>query len=102
MQWFENIRRAGRHWLLRRLPPCEQLLPVISQRLDRKLPLRERIVLNLHLFACKWCLNYARQLTFLRDTFRAQAKEVDREEISRDVYLSADAKERIKESLRRF
>jgi hypothetical protein len=70
----------------------------MSQRLDRKLSVRERVVLNLHLFVCKWCLDYARQLSFLRDTVRTEAKRLE-EEPADNSGLPMAAKERMKRSL---
>ena len=101
MKWqpFKKIRESCRYWLLRRLPSCEDLLPVMSQQLDRKISLRDRIKLNLHLFVCKWCVDYAKQLSFLRDTVRIQANKFDNSEMTDEHSLSSDAKERMKRSL---
>src|SRR5262245_48918218 len=101
MKWqpFKKIRQSFRYWLLRRLPTCEDLLPVISQQLDRKISLRQRITLNLHLFVCKWCLDYAKQLSFLRDAVRIEANRFDNSEMKDEHTLSSDAKKRMKRSL---
>jgi len=101
MKWqpFKKIKQSCRYWLLRRLPTCEDLLPVISQQLDHKISLRQRITLNLHLFVCKWCLDYAKQLSFLRNAVRIEADRIDNAEIATEHSLSSDAKERMKRSL---
>jgi hypothetical protein len=95
MNWqpFKKLRQTCRYWLLHRLPTCEDLLPVMSQQLDRKISIRQRITLNLHLFVCKWCLDYAKQLSFMRDAVRIEAKQIN------ENSLSSDAKERMKRSL---
>ena len=100
MKWqpVAKMRQALRYWLLRRLPTCEQLLPVMSRQLDQKLSIRERIVLNLHLFVCKWCLDYAKQLSFLRETVRTETKNIDAQETA-GAGLSEEAKERMKRAL---
>ena len=98
-QLFKKIRQRCRHWLLRRLPTCEDLLPVISQRLDRKISVHQWITLNVHLFVCKWCLDYARQLSFMRDAVRIEADRIDSPEMKDKDSLSSDAKERMKRFL---
>jgi hypothetical protein len=95
MKWqlFKKLRQTCRYWLLHRLPTCEDLLPVMSQQLDRKISIRQRIALNLHLFVCKWCLDYSKQLSFMRDAVRIEANRIN------ENSLSSEAKERMKRSL---
>ena len=38
-----------------------------GEAVDRKLPLRQRFGLRVHLMLCKWCRRYGKQITFLRD-----------------------------------
>ena len=45
---------------------CKQASQIISQSLERKLNIRERFVLRLHLFICKYCLRFSQQLRTLR------------------------------------
>lgn len=47
---------------------CKQTSSLSSQRLDRDLTQREKISLNMHLFVCNMCKQYAKQLEFLRQT----------------------------------
>jgi hypothetical protein len=95
----KTIRQKCRHWLLRRLPTCEDLLPVISQQLDGKIKVRQWIVLNLHLFVCKWCVDYAKQLSFLRKAVRIEADQINYPDITDEHSLSSEAKDRMKRSL---
>ncbi len=44
---------------------CEDVAPLISQSLDRKLPLSERTAVALHLMICLGCRRYRRQLLML-------------------------------------
>jgi hypothetical protein len=67
-----KIRRFLRHWLLRRQKPCRELVPLLSESLDRRLSLRERLELRLHLFVCAWCARYLEQIKFLRSAIRAR------------------------------
>ena len=79
---------------------CKQVSRLISESLDRDLPLRQRMSMRMHLFMCKLCSRYSRQSLSLREAIRLQSER--EEEI--DVYpasLSSEARERIKESLSR-
>ena len=43
-----------------------------SEALDHPLSFRQRIGLRIHLFLCKWCNRYGRQLRFLRSAAHQQ------------------------------
>src|SRR5262249_41865731 len=101
MAWhpLKRVRRESRRWLLRRLPTCESLLPLMSASLDRKLTVREKIPLYLHFFVCKWCVDYAKQISFLGDVVRFDMGQ-DPDNPPDDAVLSDDAKARIKRTIR--
>ena len=44
---------------------CKQISQLISQSLDRKLTLRERFALKLHLFICNKCKQFSQHLQTL-------------------------------------
>lgn len=44
---------------------CKQATSLVSQSLEHKLSLGQRLNLKLHLFICHLCRNYARQLRFM-------------------------------------
>jgi len=46
---------------------CEEAARLISDSLDRKLPLRQRVALRMHLLMCKFCPTFRQQLILLRD-----------------------------------
>lgn len=46
--------------------PCKEVTRLVSQGLDRKLDLGERIALRLHFVICTGCRNFNRQMEFLR------------------------------------
>ena len=46
-------------------PNCKEATHLQSEALDRKLSFAERIGLRIHLFLCKWCRRYAKQVKFL-------------------------------------
>lgn len=98
MKFTYKMRLAGRRWLLRRLPPCDRLVPVMSDSLDRDLPLHGRLILRLHLFVCMRCTRYLKQLKLMRAAIRAKSAKLLVEEPA-GTSLSTEARERIKRAL---
>ena len=98
MGWYDKTKHAVRFWLLRRLPPCQQTVEIISQSLERPLSTRERVLLKLHLWVCMWCVWYLEHLQLIRDTARKDSQDLP--ELDPSVTgLSAEARERIKQQL---
>jgi hypothetical protein len=54
---------------------CKEATHLVSQGLDRRLGLAERVALRLHLLVCDGCANFSRQMAFLR---KAMARLADR------------------------
>jgi anti-sigma factor RsiW len=44
---------------------CKQAAALISQQLDRELPLADRLALRLHLAACRACPTFDRQMRLI-------------------------------------
>ncbi len=98
LKTYDKLKHTIRYWLLRKLPTCQQTVEKISQSMERKLTLRERIDLKLHLWICAWCQWYLEHLKIIRDAARAKgAESPDLESMSPS--LSAEARERIKRKL---
>lgn len=76
---------------------CKETSRLLSESLDRPLPLRTRITLRWHLSMCRLCTRYYRQLRFLRRVMGTLPDHVD--QAAPDDCLSQEAKERIKEHL---
>ena len=95
--WYKKIKRTGRRWLLRRLPPCEQIVAMISQSLERPLSLRERVLRRLHLWVCIWCVWYQDHLQIMRKTLRTTPTTPEIDLPGPD--LSKEARERIRRNL---
>ena len=53
-----------------RMLTCKEASHLISQGLDRPLPLHRRLLLRLHLLWCEACRRYDRQARFLREAMR--------------------------------
>ena len=49
-----------------KLLACREVTQLVSQGLDRELPLGERLAVRLHFMVCKHCRNVSRQMAFLR------------------------------------
>jgi hypothetical protein len=58
-----------------KLLSCQEVTRLVSQGLDRRLGLGERIAVRVHLLICDGCTNFTRQVKFLR---RAVARLGDR------------------------
>jgi len=93
---FNKIRHEIRYWLLRRLPTCQDLVPVLSESLERPLGARERLVVHAHLLTCVWCVWYLDQLRTLRDLAHRRAANSD--DAQRSMLADA-ARERIRRRL---
>lgn len=98
---YNKIKHAVRWWLLRRLPACKQIVKVISESMERKLSLRERITVKLHLWICLWCVWYLEHLNLMRDTIRTKASQEPNLDSSSLPPLSPEARERMKVRLSR-
>jgi len=98
MVWYDKIKHAVRFWLLRRLPPCQQTVEIISQSLERPLSMRERVLLKLHLWVCMWCVWYLEHLQLIRDTVSKDSQDMPELDPS-SPGLSPEARERIKQRL---
>jgi hypothetical protein len=77
---------------------CHDMTGLISQAQDTTLPRGTRWKMKLHFTLCVWCRRYRKQLRVLRRTLLVlTAKEPD----LLNEKLPADAKERLKEALKK-
>jgi hypothetical protein len=82
MSWYDKTKRTIRSWLLRWLPADKQTVELISQSMERPLTLRERVLLKLHLWVCRWCQRYLEHLQLMREALRVQENENDEAKVS--------------------
>lgn len=94
---YEKLKHTVRYWLLRNLPTCQKTVATISESMERRLTLGERIKTKLHVWICVWCQWYLEHLHLVRDASRAQAEKAP--EMMTDATLSSDARERIRRRL---
>ena len=75
---------------------CKQASQLVSQSLDRKLNMRERFALKLHLFICKYCLRFSQQLAAIRVALLRNTQAIENDA---SLTLSPEAKARITQAL---
>ena len=73
---------------------CKEVSELVSESLERELPLRRRMAVQLHLMMCSMCRTYQKQTLQLRDAMRTYAHREPTE------HLSKDARQRIKNALK--
>jgi hypothetical protein len=93
---LSKLKQAWIIWLAGKLPPCNQIIRIGSEALDRPLTLPERVQVKLHLLICEWCERYLRQARLLRETLPHHPEDVEK---TPSAKLSPDARDRIRRSL---
>ena len=79
---------------------CTDVTKLVSESMDRSLPLGKRIGVRLHLLICKFCARYERQLLLIRETARGLAATVEAPGGPFGEPLSEEARERIRIALK--
>jgi len=97
---MKNLRRRLLISLAHRLPACEQTTPLLSAAMEKRLSLRQRILVTLHLLTCSLCRRYQQQLDFLRDTSQRFEARLSEDRKPAPPALSQEARERMRRSLR--
>ena len=72
---------------------CKEVSQLVSQSLDRPLPIGKRIAVRMHLMICTLCRRYQRQLHFLQQATRQLPEHLD---ASATLQLSDAARQRIR------
>ena len=78
---------------------CKQAARLVSLSFERRLTLRERFSMRLHLMMCKTCTYYGRQIKALRTIFERHEEVLDNTPASSDEKLGAQARQRIKDAM---
>ena len=81
------------HWMFK----CKEVSRMISDSMDRKLPLHHRVMIRIHLAMCKHCSRFRRQLLLIRETCRHLTQPF--EVIDPAITLPSAARERINAAL---
>jgi len=80
------------------IPTCEEVTQLVSESMDRTLPLGKRIAVRIHFLGCRFCRRFRRQLLLIRKA--GQYYKDNAAEDKDDHSLSPEAIERIKQSLK--
>ena len=78
---------------------CKEVSKLVSESLDRKLPLWTRVGLWMHLGMCRVCRGFRRDLVHLHKETRQHAQEIERDVHETDVKLSEETRQRMKRLL---
>ena len=71
---------------------------MVSESMDRKFPLHHRILVTVHLFMCRYCNRFKKQLLILRNA--VECEDIHEEDLGRSPSLSKETHERIKQAMR--
>ena len=84
-----------KHWMFN----CRKVSQMVSEFLDRKLPLHQRAMIKTHLMMCRYCFRFKKQLDLIRLICRKDTMPPD----DRDspVTLTTEACERIKSKIKK-
>lgn len=50
---------------------CQDISTLVSESMERRLPLGRRVAIRMHLLMCSYCSRFERQLKFLRKAARS-------------------------------
>ncbi len=78
-------------------PSCQELARLSSESLERKLSLRERLLIRLHNTVCTWCQRYENQLQSIHQAVEGKGDVICDEA---DHTMSQECKERMKSLLK--
>ena len=84
-----------KHWMFN----CKAVSQIVSESMDRNLPIHQRVLIWLHLMMCKYCARFKRQLLLLREVCRSE--EIMPAESDDTPVLPKEACDRIKQSLQK-
>lgn len=77
---------------------CKEVTELVSTSLDRKLNIRQRVGIRLHLLICEGCTNFVRQMKVVRAATRRLA-EGEAGGVTETARLSEQARSRIRDTL---
>ncbi len=84
------------HWMF----DCKKVSMMVSESMDRKLPIHHRLLIATHLLMCKYCNRFKKQLQILRHAVGLE--DIHEEVLDRFPSLSKETREQIKQAMRDF
>lgn len=95
---IQKMRYRMMRLMAQMMPSCKDVSQLVSASMDRKLPLRQRLIIRVHVLMCSLCRRYHKQLHILRFGTKRYA-EPDGNLVEES--LSPAASERLKRALER-
>src|SRR5215468_8881893 len=92
-----EVAASDLDFIARRTPKCREVVKLLSQSMEAKLPFTTRIKIRFHYLICIWCYRYGKQLHALRKIASSLPEHVD--DCSRET-LPDSSKERMRQVLR--
>lgn len=80
----------------RKLPACREMVKIITASMDSKLSWRDWLTMKLHLLACDPCVNFLKQLKFIRTALGQSDENLA---AAQQITLTPAARDRIKDAL---
>ena len=80
---------------------CKQVSQLVSESIDKKLPLMTRMNLWMHLSMCGLCKGFRKTILRVHSEAKAYAADIENDKADSDVQLTADARNRIQQRLDR-
>ena len=84
----------------RMLPSCKTVSKQVSDSMEYKLPLFDRLKVNLHLMGCESCNLYRKQLLILQGLLKKYLENMESNENADKITLSKEAQDRIKKAIK--
>lgn len=78
---------------------CREISKLVSESMERDLPLRRRLEVRMHLMMCRLCGGFARQVRLLRRAARQNPQRLGPQQGDPEARLSHEARQRIKTAL---
>lgn len=75
---------------------CKQISQLVSQSLDRRLTRQERFSIKLHLWMCRYCRRFSKQLTAIRLGLKRMTQSIEE---NTSLHMSSDSKARIAKAI---
>src|SRR5260370_28449569 len=94
LNWFERLLVS---FIAKRTPKCREVVRLLSQSMEEKLPVTTRIKIRFHYLICVWCYRYGEQLRALRKIASSLPEHLD--ECGQEA-LPYSSKVRMKQALR--
>ena len=76
---------------------CKSVSEKVSLAMDQTLPFRERLMIMLHMWMCKYCRRFKEQMLTMRKALRLE--EIPEEEAGLSISLPSRVREQIKKEL---